>query len=130
MSATYRVSAKAFIFNQYGAVLLVKEDDDDWDLPGGGVDHGETPQQAMQRELWEELGIAVDVVGEPFKTINFYHEAKDTWVLWLVFRVVVEDEDSINLGENVSDVRFVNVDEIGHDCKERVVADLLMSSAT
>ena len=31
-----------------------------WDLPGGHVQVGETPPRALQRELWEELGIVVD----------------------------------------------------------------------
>lgn len=28
-----------------------------WDLPGGGRENGETPQQCVLRELYEELGI-------------------------------------------------------------------------
>lgn len=34
-----------------------------WVTPGGGVDRGETHEQAAIRELWEETGIQVDQVG-------------------------------------------------------------------
>jgi 8-oxo-dGTP pyrophosphatase MutT (NUDIX family) len=56
-SSLYRVAVKAVIVKNH-ALLLVKERDDDWwSLPGGGIDHGETPSQALIRELVEELGI-------------------------------------------------------------------------
>lgn len=33
------------------------DDPDFWMTPGGGLDDGESFKQALQRELWEELGL-------------------------------------------------------------------------
>lgn len=42
-----------------GAILLVRPSYRRcWDLPGGGVGRGETPEQAARRELQEEVGIS------------------------------------------------------------------------
>lgn len=41
-----------------------------WDLPGGHVDPGESPAQALVRELGEELGIDLaQELGPPFETL-------------------------------------------------------------
>jgi 8-oxo-dGTP diphosphatase len=37
---------------------------DSWGLPGGGVDEGEHPQDAVVREVWEETGQQVEVDRE------------------------------------------------------------------
>ncbi|HMS92049.1 MAG TPA: NUDIX hydrolase [Candidatus Saccharibacteria bacterium] len=54
----YRVSVKALIFDN-PKVLLVKEWDDEWwSFPGGGIEYGESIQEALYREIEEELGIS------------------------------------------------------------------------
>lgn len=54
----YRISIKGIILNDAGEVLLVKESGRDWwDLPGGGMDHGENIKAAIARELKEEVNL-------------------------------------------------------------------------
>jgi ADP-ribose pyrophosphatase YjhB (NUDIX family) len=53
-----RVAAGALFFDDQDNVLLVKPTyKDGWDIPGGYVEPGETPVEACQREIKEELGL-------------------------------------------------------------------------
>jgi len=57
----YRISIKGLIHNNKGEVLVVKETGrDQWDLPGGGMDHNEGIKAAIARELHEEVGLEGD----------------------------------------------------------------------
>ena len=56
MSSTYRVSAKGLILMEK-RVLLVRKPNGYWDLPGGRLEEGEAPEDALTREILEETGI-------------------------------------------------------------------------
>lgn len=60
-NAFYRVAAKAKICSG-NKVALVKESKKGWDFPGGGIEHGETIFEGLQRELTEEAGITDFVI--------------------------------------------------------------------
>ena len=63
----YRAGATAVVCNRRGEVLLCRrsspaESDRRWQFPQGGINSGETPLQALRRELAEETGLAGDEV--------------------------------------------------------------------
>jgi ADP-ribose pyrophosphatase YjhB (NUDIX family) len=57
------VSAAAFVVNDEGKVLLLNHvfrPFSGWGLPGGFLDHGESAEDAIRRELAEEAGIGLE----------------------------------------------------------------------
>jgi len=60
--APFRIGVFALIFDEDQRVLLAhRRDIDWWNLPGGGMEHGETVEEAVRREVREETGIEVEV---------------------------------------------------------------------
>ena len=58
-SEGYRANVGIVIASGNGDVLWAKraQQGDSWQFPQGGVDQGESPQDALYRELYEELGL-------------------------------------------------------------------------
>jgi len=57
-SEGYRPNVGIIITNRQGQVCWCRRfGQDSWQFPQGGVDEGESPQQAMYRELYEEVGL-------------------------------------------------------------------------
>ncbi len=76
-----RQKVRAVVTNTAGDVLLIRPHGyapDQWTLAGGGVEAGESPVEAMRRELAEELGIVCDAPDQlPVQSRFVYsHEYK------------------------------------------------------
>ena len=72
-----RRTSRIVLMDERGAALLFFTAAPDstrfarWITPGGGVDPGETHEQAAIRELFEETGLVIDTVGEPVWSLDF-----------------------------------------------------------
>ena len=64
----------AVIFDEQGRIFATQrgygEWKDWWEFPGGKIEAGETPQQALKREIHEELDAEIEV-GELLRTIDY-----------------------------------------------------------
>lgn len=85
--------AAGIIRNEFGQIYLTQRlEGQDFaqslEFPGGKVDAGETPEQALRRELEEEIGIVVlnSELYErfqfeyPTKVISFFFYVVDEWI--------------------------------------------------
>jgi 8-oxo-dGTP pyrophosphatase MutT (NUDIX family) len=55
----FPVSVKGVAFSAPGQVILLLNERQEWELPGGRLEVGETPEQAVVREFEEELAATV-----------------------------------------------------------------------
>jgi ADP-ribose pyrophosphatase YjhB (NUDIX family) len=58
----FQVFAAAVILDEQGNILLVKSTYQrfyPWGLPGGSLEYGEHPEEAVVREMWEETGLRI-----------------------------------------------------------------------
>ena len=64
----YRQGVGLMLFNDAGLVWVgrrLDQQEDAWQMPQGGIDKGETPEQAALRELGEEIGTAsAEIIAE------------------------------------------------------------------
>ena len=114
----FRVSLKAVIRNDRGELLIVKEKNHrKWSLPGGGLDWGETYEQAMKRELYEE----VSYQGEFTMKLIAADDAKplknrpvETRQVRLIYEIIPKTYN-FSVGEESDDIAWVTPESIEGD---------------
>lgn len=77
-----REAARAVVMHRGGVLLVAHHPEPDrtvWTAPGGGIDVNETAEQAVVRELREELGVAV-TVGEILFTRTAEFAFRGVWL--------------------------------------------------
>jgi len=113
--AFYRVSLKAVIRNDKGEVLCVCESERDfWELPGGGLDHEETIEQGLARELKEEIGYTGKFTYSYVDTTTLYDPGGERCILNIAFDVELESPDLINPGPDVFQMEYKDPTQFKH----------------
>lgn len=101
-------------------ILLERRvDSDSWGLVGGGCKKWETPEQAIAREVYEELGLRIPadrfeklrVYGEPGRIAAFRDGSVWRMVI-VVFRLKLDQEPVIRISRESKEARFFSREEL------------------
>lgn len=108
----YRVSIKGLILDKTRtkfAILL--EEKGWWELPGGGLDWGESPTSCLRREFQEEMGLTINQIAQSPSYILTGENMRGNWTLNVVYEVEVEDLN-FTASDECQEIRFVAPEEI------------------
>lgn len=107
----YRISAKALILDDSRTkFLILQEKDGRWELPGGGIEHGEDMTLALRREIKEEMGLdLLDVKKDPSYVTTFLN-ITGYWLANVLYEAVPESLKFTPSPECVA-IRFVTSEE-------------------
>jgi len=121
-------SVNVVVVNDAGQILLIKRsDNDNWALPGGAIDLGESMTHAAVRETNEETGIDCEIVG----LVGIYTDPGHV-ILYTSNGEVRQEFSIVLMGKPVggqptpSDestyVRWVDRDDVGNYPMDRAMA--------
>ena len=98
-----------------------------WQMPQGGIDDNEKPEEAVWREMMEEVGtnkanliktskqwLQYDIPKATLKTLPWGHKYQGQIQKWFVFKFTGKDQD-INVGTNnpeFSEWKWTKIDSI------------------
>ena len=92
-----------------------------WSLPGGLLDRGERPGDAVVREVYEETGLTIEV-GLPLTCqVNARVRRVD-----VVYRLLIDHKPPVRVGGEAKDHRWMRLDELPEaDGSTREILDVL-----
>jgi ADP-ribose pyrophosphatase YjhB (NUDIX family) len=97
----FRVAVNAVIERDGRALLARRRDIGWWNLPGGGVEPGESVTEGLQREMREEIGVEVEIV----QLAGVYSkQQKSEVVLVFLCRLTTDQERALHTTDEVSEL--------------------------
>src|SRR4051794_31793519 len=112
LAPSYTVGAICHIERADGDVLLVRQAyRSRWGIPGGLLQRGEAPAAAAVREVFEEVGLRIELIGEPAVVVDADPQRID-----LVFRarpLIEADADQARPSSpEIAEVRWFRADAL------------------
>lgn len=115
MSKLQHGAVNAIILNKNKEILFTERSLSDdflpgyWELPGGGIDYGETPQEALIREIKEECGLEIEII-KPIAANSYF--IKDVQRIEITFLCRVINPAGVKLSHEHSDYKWLKIAEV------------------
>ena len=110
---SFPVSVKGIVHNT-GRILLLMNPRNEYELPGGRIEIGESVSDCLKREIFEECGLDVDIVS--FSGAGLFEVIPGKFVFIVAFHcsanseaIAVSDEHRDHLWIRADDLESVNI---------------------
>lgn len=109
-SSRFRIACSAIIERGGEYLMARRRDIGWWNLPGGGLEAGETVEQGLAREVREEVGVEIRIM----RLVGVYSKPQKNEVV-LTFLCKLADDTPPATSDEVSEVRWFHANALPDD---------------
>ena len=120
---TVKVDVRGFVLNERDEILMAKEQEDGkWAIPGGWADIGDTPKEAVVKEIQEETGMKAEVI----RLLSIYdkrchpHPPQPFYIYKIIFLCKIV-EGTLKAGFDIEDVSWFKVTDLPELSEDRIL---------
>lgn len=92
-----------------------------WELPGGGLEYGETPHEALIRELKEETDLHIKIL----KPVYTFTAIRPNYQTVGVGFLCIPTNDHVHISDEHTDFKFVKPDDLLEYIDEKIYNDII-----
>jgi len=116
----FRASAYGVLIEDNGVLFKRQQSVKKFDLPGGGVEIGETISEGLIREFKEETGLTVEMGKLLFVDESFFtHNGEDAHGILIFYEVKMVGGTLATNDDDSAEVKYLDIDSLNHDIVHR-----------
>lgn len=124
----FHITVKGIVIYQNQVLILKRQKPSRdglgyWELPGGGLEYGETPHQALIRELKEETSLDIKII----KPVYTFTAIRPNYQTVGIGFLCIPTHHHVKISDEHTDYKFVNKEELKEFLDEKIYQDIIFT---